>query len=74
MTSGRFSTLVSLVPTCALPSKQNGAGATTRTENACSKAAGRVVELGAGPGLNFAAYPAAVSHVTAIAPDDTGRA
>jgi SAM-dependent methyltransferase len=31
---------------------------------------GRVVELGAGNGLNFARYPVAVSQVVAVEPDD----
>lgn len=35
---------------------------------------GRVVELGAGNGLNFARYPVAVSQVVAVEPDDHLRA
>jgi ubiquinone/menaquinone biosynthesis C-methylase UbiE len=35
---------------------------------------GRVIELGAGNGLNFAHYPATVDEVVAIEPDDSLRA
>lgn len=34
---------------------------------------GRVVEIGAGQGLNFAYYPTSVSQVIAVEPDDTLR-
>jgi len=49
-------------------------GATEHRRKLLDGLSGRVVELGAGNGLNFAHYPASVSEVIAIEPEPTLRA
>jgi SAM-dependent methyltransferase len=49
-------------------------GATEHRRRLLEDLAGRVVELGAGNGLNFAHYPATVTEVIAIEPEPTLRA
>jgi ubiquinone/menaquinone biosynthesis C-methylase UbiE len=49
-------------------------GATAHRRRLLDDLAGRVVEIGAGNGLNFAHYPASVTKVVAIEPEPTLRA
>jgi SAM-dependent methyltransferase len=49
-------------------------GATEHRKRLLDGLAGRVVEIGAGNGLNFPHYPAAVTEVVAIEPEPTLRA
>ncbi len=49
-------------------------GATEHRHRLLQDLAGRVVEIGAGNGLNFAHYPASVAEVVAIEPEPTLRA
>lgn len=49
-------------------------GAVDHRQRLVAGLSGRVVEIGAGHGLNFAYYPASVSQVFAVEPDDTLRA
>lgn len=50
------------------------AGIAVRREELLAGLAGRVIEIGAGNGLNFARYPAGVSEVVAIEPERSLRA
>ncbi|MGH9251133.1 MAG: class I SAM-dependent methyltransferase [Acidimicrobiales bacterium] len=49
-------------------------GAAEHRDKLLAGLSGRVIELGAGHGLNFAHYPVAVTEVLAVEPDDTLRA
>ncbi|MFH8616259.1 class I SAM-dependent methyltransferase [Streptomyces sp. NPDC017979] len=49
------------------------AGVGAHREELLAGASGRVIEIGAGNGLNFAHYPSAVSEVVAIEPEATLR-
>src|SRR5437870_2924211 len=49
-------------------------GTAEHRDRALAGLSGRVIELGAGNGLNFAHYPAAVEEVVAIEPDNSLRA
>lgn len=49
-------------------------GTAAHRDRALAGLAGRVLELGAGNGLNFDHYPAAVTEVVAVEPDDVLRA
>jgi ubiquinone/menaquinone biosynthesis C-methylase UbiE len=57
-----------------IAAQANKRGADSHRERLLEGLSGRVVEIGAGQGLNFVAYPATVSQVIAIEPDDTLRA
>ena len=57
-----------------IAAQANKRGADSHRERLLEGLSGRVVEIGAGQGLNFAAYPSTVSQVIAIEPDDTLRA
>ncbi|MCM2391664.1 class I SAM-dependent methyltransferase [Streptomyces albipurpureus] len=50
------------------------AGIAARRKELLAGLSGRVIEIGAGNGLNFAHYPAAVSEVVAIEPERSLRA
>src|SRR5665213_300128 len=49
-------------------------GTATHRKHLLAALAGRVAEIGAGNGLNFAHYPPAVTHVTAVEPEPSLRA
>jgi len=49
-------------------------GATGHRQRMLAGLTGRVIEIGAGNGLNFAHYPTTVTEVLAVEPDDTLRA
>jgi len=49
-------------------------GTATHRKHLLSDLAGRVVEIGAGNGLNFAHYPSTVTHVSAVEPEPSLRA
>ncbi len=53
-------------------SERRGTG--TYRQRALAGLAGRVIEVGAGNGLNFARYPATVTDVVAVEPEDRLRA
>jgi ubiquinone/menaquinone biosynthesis C-methylase UbiE len=57
-----------------IAAQANKRGAAGHRERLLEGLSGRVVEIGAGQGLNFASYPSTVSQVIAIEPDDTLRA
>lgn len=48
-------------------------GTAEHRDRALAGLSGRVIEVGAGNGLNFAHYPAAVTEVVAVEPEDTLR-
>ena len=48
-------------------------GSTGHRQRMLSDLIGTVIEIGAGNGLNFAYYPATVTNVVAVEPDDTLR-
>jgi SAM-dependent methyltransferase len=54
--------------------RAEGRGATDHRRQMLDGVSGRVVEVGAGHGLNFAHYPATVTGVLAIEPESTLRA
>jgi ubiquinone/menaquinone biosynthesis C-methylase UbiE len=54
--------------------RADGRGAANHRRRLLEDLAGRVVEIGAGNGLNFAHYPATVTEVIAIEPEPTLRA
>jgi len=49
-------------------------GTAGQRDHALARLRGRVIELGAGNGMNFAHYPATVTEVVAIEPEDHLRA
>ncbi len=49
-------------------------GTATYRQRALAGLAGRVIEVGAGNGMNFAHYPATVTEVVAVEPEDRLRA
>src|SRR5207247_3262497 len=51
---------------------RRGTGA--QRDRALAGLTGRVIEVGAGNGMNFGHYPAAVAEVAAVEPDDRLRA
>src|SRR5437899_2346561 len=53
-------------------SERRGTGA--QRDRALAGLTGRVIEVGAGNGMNFGHYPAAVAEVVAVEPDDRLRA
>jgi ubiquinone/menaquinone biosynthesis C-methylase UbiE len=54
--------------------KAEGKGAAEHRDDTLAGLSGRVLELGAGNGLNFAHYPAEVTEVVAVEPEPTLRA
>ncbi|MER7047482.1 class I SAM-dependent methyltransferase [Streptomyces jumonjinensis] len=52
----------------------SGAGIAAHRDELLAGLSGRIIEIGAGNGLNFAHYPSAVSEVVAIEPERTLRA
>src|SRR3954470_1733956 len=54
--------------------KAEDKGAAEHRDDMLAGLAGRVLELGAGNGLNFAHYPATVTEVVAVEPEPTLRA
>jgi len=48
-------------------------GTAEHRDRALTGLTGRVIEIGAGNGLNFAHYPHTVAEVVAVEPDDTLR-
>lgn len=57
-----------------LSAEAEGRGTAAHRSRLLAGLAGRVVEIGAGNGLNFAYYPASVSEVVAVEPEDRLRA
>src|SRR5436309_13884328 len=49
-------------------------GTAAHRDRALAGLAGRVIEVGAGNGMNFGHYPAEVTEVTAVEPEDRLRA
>src|SRR5213595_2236487 len=58
---------------CYGPAADQRAGVAALRGELLRGAAGRVIEVGAGSGLNFAHYPGTVSEVVAIEPEPTLR-
>ena len=54
--------------------KEDERGASRFRDELLDGASGRAIEVGAGNGLNFAHYPASVSHVLAVEPEPRLRA
>src|SRR3954469_15281982 len=57
-----------------LSPKAEGRGQAEHREELLAGLSGRVLELGAGNGLNFSHYPATVTEVIAVEPEPTLRA
>ena len=57
-----------------MAAKTEDQGAAEHRDELLSELAGRVIEVGAGNGLNFSHYPATVSEVVAVEPEDYLRA
>ncbi|MFI0714880.1 class I SAM-dependent methyltransferase [Streptomyces inhibens] len=58
---------------CCGPAADARAGVAGLRKELLTGATGRVIEVGAGPGLNFPHYPGTVSEVVAIEPESTLR-
>ncbi|REK86872.1 class I SAM-dependent methyltransferase [Streptomyces inhibens] len=58
---------------CCGPAADARAGVAGLRKELLTGAIGRVIEVGAGPGLNFPHYPGTVSEVVAIEPESTLR-
>jgi hypothetical protein len=57
-----------------MAAKTEKQGAAEHRDRLLSGLSGRVIEVGAGNGLNFSHYPGAVSEVLAVEPEDYLRA
>lgn len=57
-----------------ISAESEGRGTAEHRDRALTGLTGRVIEIGAGNGLNFGHYPDTVTEVVAVEPDDTLRA